>query len=183
MLKIITLRKDKITDFAKERNDLLKKTNTDWGLFLDSDEEIYNLQFTIYNKFSSYKIKRDTYFLGKFIGSDYPTRLVKKGSGRWKRRVHEVWETNSKVGLLKNAVIIHNTANDLKNYIDKINYYSKLHALANKEEGKKSSLLKIIFFPIGKFIVTLVKSKNVVFSIMQSFHSFLAWTELYFLHS
>ncbi len=174
---IISLNKNNITDFAFERNKLLKKAKTDWALFLDTDEKIKNLEFDINHKFSSYKIKRDTYFLDIFVGSDYPIRLVKKGSGIWKRKVHEVWRTKRKVGQVKSNYIVHTTSNNLKDYINKINFYSSLHAQANKEEGKKSNLFKIIFFPIGKFIMTLVKSRNMVFSIMQSLHSFLGWVK------
>ena len=61
-----------------------------------------------------------------------------------------------------------------------MNYYSDLHAKENLKEGKRSTLYKIIFFPIAKFFVSLIKSKHIVFSIMQSLHSYLSWTKLYF---
>ena len=79
--------------------------------------------------------------------------------------------------------IIHNTAVNLATYVNKINNYSTLHARANLKEGKKSNLLKIIFFPMAKFIVTYLRSRHIVFSIMQSLHSYLSWTKLYFLQS
>jgi hypothetical protein len=180
--EVFTLKKDHITDFAAERNDLLQKAKKDWVLFIDSDEKISDTNLHISNKYSGYKIRRDNYFLKKFIGSDWIIRLGKKGAGKWVRRVHETWEINGKVGMLKEH-LVHNTADSLSDYITKINYYSDLHALANKEEGKGSSLFKIFAYPIWKFIQTLFKSRNVVFSIMQSFHSFLSWSKLYFLHS
>ena len=37
-VSIITLKKEKIVDFAKERNLLLEKSDADWILFLDTDE-------------------------------------------------------------------------------------------------------------------------------------------------
>ncbi|MEK7550906.1 MAG: hypothetical protein AAB535_03955 [Patescibacteria group bacterium] len=192
ILEIITLSKKNITDFAKERNLLLSKAKKEWVFFIDSDEVINNLEFTgkagqasltINNKFSGYKIRRDNYFLGQYVGSEKIIRLAKKSAGKWERRVHEIWKINGKVGYINNPVIIHNTAGNLNQYIKKINYYSDLHAQANKEEKKKSNLFKIIFYPIAKFIVTLIKSKNMVFSIMQAFHSYLSWSKLYFLHS
>lgn len=190
MLSTLTLNKPNITDFAKERNELLKKSKSEWNLYLDSDESISNFQLSrptslsISNEFSSYQLPRKTYFLKKIIGIDYPIRLVKKGTGKWVRKVHEVWvpNKNSKIGIWKEE-LVHNTADNLTDYLNKINKYSTLHAEANLEEGKKSTLFKIIFFPIAKFFVTLVKSKHLVFSIMQSLHSYLSWTKLYFLQS
>lgn len=183
-MKILTLNKPTITDFAYERNKLLEKVkNNEWVLFLDSDEELNDdLGFTN-NEYEAYYLKRKNYFLELYVGTDKIVRLVKKGTGKWVRSVHEVWKPNkihSRGGILKSPVIIHNTASNLTDYLNKINNYSSLHAKANQDEGKKSSVLKIIFLPIAKFVVTLIKSKNVVFSIMQSLHSFLSWTKMYF---
>jgi len=187
--KIIVLMKKDVADFAKERNLLLEKTKADWVLFLDSDEiltpelenEIKNLNPDHYG---AYYIKRKNYFLGRYVGTDKIIRLIKKGSGKWRRLVHETYHPRggTEVGLLKNY-LIHNTAKNLHAYIDKVNNYSTLHALANKKEGKKASVFKIIFYPIFKFIQTYAKSRHVVFSIIQSFHSFLSWAKLYFLRS
>lgn len=173
----ITLDKKGITDFAEERNKLLEKAKSEWVMFLDSDEKISNFQFPISNEFTSYQFTRKNYFLNQYVGEDKIIRLVKKGTGRWERRVHETWKsTGGKVGTLKTP-IIHNTADNLHDYIDKINFYSDLHAKANRQEDKRSDLIKIVFYPIGKFITTLVKSKNIVFSIIQSLHSFLSWSK------
>lgn len=181
MLSTLRLNKPNITDFAFERNNLLKNAKTDWVLFLDSDEKLSKPIVKISNEFDGYILNRKNYFLGQYVGTDRIVRLGKKNAGKWKRKVHEIWEIN-KVGEIDNY-IIHNTAVNLAAYVKKINYYSDLHAIANLKEGKKSNLFKIIFFPIGKFIFTLVKSKHVVFSIMQSLHSYLSWTKLYFLQS
>lgn len=182
--EIITLKKDGITDFAAERNRLLAKARKEWVLFLDSDERVIGGQWPVAGNFVAYCLRRKNYFLGKYVGSEWLVRLGRKSAGKWVRRVHETWDIKSHpAGVIRNLYIIHDTANNLKDYIGKINYYSGLHALANKEEGKRSNLFKIIFYPVGKFIVTLIKSKHVVFSIMQAFHSYLSWSKLYFLQS
>lgn len=197
MLNILTINKPNITDFAKERNILLNNSKNEWNLFLDSDEKITRPEVTKFYKYqidsitswanntqiTCYKIKRKNYFLGQYVGTDKIIRLVKKGTGKWMRVVHEVWvpNDNSKVGNIDDIYIIHDTAANLIDYINKMNNYSTLHAKANLVEGKKANIFKIIFFPIGKFILTLIKSKNIVFSIMQSLHSYLSWTKLYFL--
>lgn len=179
-INILVLKNKKVTDFDKERNKMLQESNSDWNLFLDSDEKISKIPKVQNSKQEAYKIKRKNYFLKQYVGDDYLIRLVKKGTGKWVRKVHEYWEPdkNSKIGI-RNEEIVHNTADSLQDYINKMNYYSMLHARANSEENKKSNLFKIIFYPILKFIMTLLKSKNIVFSIMQSFHSFLSWTKLY----
>lgn len=182
--EVVTLNTPNVKDYAKARNDLLKKSNSDWVLFLDSDEKLENKEINVDGNSDCYYFYRKNYFLGQYVGSDKIIRLVKKGTGTWKREVHEVWVANhgNRVGFIGNS-IIHNTAISLSDYLNKMNIYSDLHAKANAKEGKRSTIIKIIFFPIGKFIITLIKSKHVVFSIMQSLHSFLSWTKLYFLQS
>lgn len=181
--KILTLSKDNIKNFAKERNDLMNKNDSQWFLFLDSDEkiskELYEeIKKIVPGKYQSFVIKRTNYFLNLFVGQDKIIRLVKKGSGKWVRAVHEVFVSNEPIGKLEGS-ITHYTAQGLSGYIRKINKYSTIHSIENKKEKKNSNLFKIIFFPIFKFFQTLFKSKNTVFSIMQSFHSFLAWSKQY----
>lgn len=184
-VEIITLYKKGITDFAKERNKLLKNAKSEWVFFIDSDErvsealasEIKNLKLKIINYDGLY-VRRRNYFCGQYVGEDKIIRLGKKNAGKWVRRVHETWEIKGRVGELKNP-IIHNTGDNLSDYIKKINFYSTLHAEANRQEGKKSSLFKIIFYPKMKFLQTFLKSRHFVFSLMQAFHSYLAWSKLW----
>lgn len=187
-IETIVLHKPNITDYAAARNEELKKSKAEWVLFLDSDEKLSpelqkEITLTINKvpnlvKFGGFYIKRKTYFIGNFVGEDKVLRLATKDSGKWIRAVHEIWDVKTRIGTLQNC-IVHNTANNLHDYLNKVNKYALLHSQENKKEGKKSNLYKIVFFPAGKFLITLVKSRNVVFSIMQSFHSFLAWSELW----
>ena len=181
--EILTLDKQDITDFARERNLLLAKAKLPWVLFLDTDEKISNgleselksLDLTGYNGFY---IKRKIIFLGKEIGEDKVIRLGKKDAGKWNRAVHEKWNIKGKVGTLKNY-IIHETANNLHEYIGKMNKYSTIHAVENKKEGKHSNLFKIIVFPKLKLLQNLLLGRGFTFSMLQSFHSFLGWTKLW----
>lgn len=180
-VNVLVLNKKNIKNFAIERNLMLEKSKDDWNLFLDTDEKIATTSFNIDESYSGYYLIRKNFFLGIPSGQDKIIRLVKKRTGSFVRGVHEYWEPKKgyKIGKL-NQVIIHNTAKDLASYIDKMNTYSSLHAKENHKERKTPSLFKIIFLPLFKFIVTYLKTKNVVFSIMQSFHSFLSWTKMYF---
>ena len=181
-MNILTLNKPNIRDFALARNVLLSKSKSDWNLFLDRDEILSKPITNVSNKYDCYFLYRKNYFLKSYVGTDQMIRLVKKGTGKWQRAVHETWMPNkiSSKGVLLDSVIIHNTADNLSDYLVKVNNYSTIHARENKKEGKTSSIFKIIFYPLGKFILTLIKSKNIVFSIMQSLHSYFSWTKMYF---
>lgn len=181
--QIITLNKKDIHDFAEERNMLLKNADKEWVLFLDSDEtlspelkkEIEDLDPKDYEGFY---IRRKIIFLGQNCGSDKVLRLGRKTSGRWIRKVHETWGIKGETGELNNY-IIHNTAEDLHLYIEKMNKYSDLHARENISEGKKTSLFKIIFYPKVKLLKNLLSGRSFVFSMLQSFHSFLGWAKIW----
>lgn len=182
-LEIITLNKPNITDFAAERNVLLKKSKSEWVLFLDMDETISkDLEKEIDNLDPKdevgFVIKRKIIFLGKEIGEDKVLRLGKRGAGKWQRAVHETWQMKGKTGEL-GSYIIHNTADNLHCYIEKINNYSTIHATENMKEGKNSNLGKIIFFPKIKFLQNFILGRGFVFGMLQSFHSFLGWVKIW----
>ncbi|MDO8341064.1 MAG: hypothetical protein Q7T59_03755, partial [Candidatus Woesebacteria bacterium] len=128
-LEIITLNKKNISNFSLERNNLLEKSKSEWILFLDKDEivtnelkdEIINEINNLPNKYKGYYIKRKIKFLNKIVGHDRVLRLAKKNSGKWVRRVHEVWQVKGPTKQLKNY-IIHTTGETLHDYIEKINF-------------------------------------------------------------
>lgn len=184
---VITIKNKVISDFSDERNRALRQTEEEWVLFLDSDEiltpqlknEIDNLKPD--KNINGYYIKRHGMVEEKLL------RLARKNAGKWERCVHETWKIKGEVGLLENT-IIHQEEKDLFKMIKKANFYSTLHAKANRSEGKKSNLLKIIVFPLLKFSQTYFIKKaykkgalGIVFSFIQSLQSFLSWTKLYFL--
>lgn len=183
-MKIITLTKKNITHFAGQRNNLLKNTKNEWVFFLDKDEKLSpelarELKKFTKNKQTIYKgyyVRRKNYFLGQYVGTDKVIRVGKKKSGYWQRRVHEKWKIEGAVGEL-NGFIIHNTADSVYEMIFKVNRYSTLHAIANASDRKKSSILKIIIFPILKFFQSMSEGKGVILGVLLSFHSFLAWTK------
>ena len=179
MVEFITLRKEGITDFAKERNELLKKAKGDWIFFVDTDETIspalrHEINRAVNKPISGYYVYRENFFLGKHIGRDKILRLGRKNAGRWVRRVHEVWKVEGKLCQLKNP-LVHNSAVNLHEFVHKINFYSTLHSQENLSRGKRSNLFKIVCYPVAKFIQSLLIGRGFVFSMFQSFHSFLSW--------
>ena len=141
-----------------------------------SDELKKELNNLNTQNYSGFIIKRKIIFLGQEIGEDKVIRLVKRNSGKWVRAVHETWQTRQEVRPL-DGYLIHNTADNLHDYIEKMNIYSDIHAKENLREGKRSSIFKIIFYPKLKFIQNILSGRGFVFSILQSFHSFLGWAK------
>lgn len=186
-VSIITLKKNKIDDFAKERNEALKNADHEWVLFLDSDETLSPELKTEIEILKPDSEVAGYYITRKGIVEEQILRLARKTAGKWERCVHEVWYIKGKVGYLKNY-IVHNENMVISEIVTKADFYSTLHAKANKLEGKKSNILIISLSSFIKFFQTFIVkkaykkgTKGFVFSIFQSFQSFLSWTKLYFL--
>ncbi|MCH7641055.1 glycosyltransferase family 2 protein [Patescibacteria group bacterium] len=186
------------SDFAAQRNYGLKKSNGDWILFVDADERISRaLASEIIQTINNPTLEFDGFYLrrvdsmwgrklnyGEFGGVKL-LRLARKDSGNWVRRVHEVWRVEGNTYNLSNP-ILHYPHPTVRDFVRHINSYSTLHAQANKEEGKKSNLLKIMFWPPGKFFYNyffklgfLDGLSGFVSAIIMSFSSYLAWGKLW----
>jgi glycosyltransferase involved in cell wall biosynthesis len=185
-------------NFANQRNFGLEKAKNEWVLFLDSDERITKkLSDEINNAIeeptvSGYFIKRIDNIWGKVIkhgetGNIKLLRLARRNAGKWKREVHEEWIVYGKTKLLVNS-IIHYPHQTFEEYIKDINYFSDLHAKANFNEGKKSNIFKVIFYPKFKFIKDyflylgfLDSIQGLLIALIMSMHSFLSWSKLWIL--
>ena len=185
-------------NYAKQKNFALKKVEEGWVMFLDADERVSEglkkelIAAAKSEIYSAYEVRRIDKFLGKWlkygdIGVYRDIRMMKKNSGKWKRRVHEYFETKVKVGKLHNP-ILHYSHTTIRKLINSTNRWSSWHARANQEEGKRSSIIKIIFWPKAKFIDSYIIKRGFVdglpgfvFAVFVSFHSFLAWSKLWLL--
>lgn len=185
-------------DFAAQRNFGLNKAKGEWVLFVDADERISSeLAQEVLEKIKDktvhgYYLSRLDYFKGKALkhgemGTVSLLRLAKRKSGAWKRGVHETWEIKGKVGNL-NHPISHYPHGTYAKFVENINRYSSLHAKENKKEEKRASIIKIIFFPIAKFIQNWIIKlgfmdgvHGFVVAVTMSFHSFLSWSKLWLL--
>lgn len=175
-------------NFAAQRNFGLTKARNDWVFFLDSDETI-NKKINIQPGFDGLYIKRLDNWMGKKIGfgetNSLFLRLAKKKSGRWVRKVHEIWDVSGNVGVLKN-IINHYPHPTVAEFINEISVYSVIHSRENKKSGKNSGIGKILFFPFLKFVNNFViksgfrdGTHGFVIAMLMSFHSFLAWSNLW----
>ena len=157
--------------FAKERNYLLEKTPGDWFLFLDTDEKISpELKKEIEHcdfKHDGYYIARKDYFMGKLLrfgetGNIKLLRLGKKGTGEWKRKVHEYWDIKN-AGELKGTIEHHPSLT-----IQKINYYSDIDA----QEFGKFEYWQLVKPPL-KFLVNYFVKLGFLDGKAGFFHAFL----------
>ena len=154
---IITLNQPNIKDYSKARNLDLKKTKTDWVLFLDGDEQLtpklkLEIEKAIHNKKYNYQLKRKDWFLGKTLHFGETsvfrsTRLIQPGTGQWKGKVHEEFISKLPTKTLKSP-LIHKRNISLAQFIDRLNTYSTLKS----QTEKRFSLFKLLFFPPLKFI-------------------------------
>lgn len=187
-------------NFATQRNFGLRKAQGKWVLFIDADERVTEdlrneiVQITndpLVNYLGCY-LKRVDYIWGKKLKHGETAnikllRLARRNVGKWERRVHEVWGVEGKTRKLKNP-LMHYPHPTLVDFIASANNMSSLHAKANLEEGKKSSLIKIIIWPTGKFISNFIFKigfldgvQGFIVALVMSFHSYLAWSKLWFL--
>lgn len=161
-------------DFAGQRNFGLEKAKGEWVLFVDADEEVTEeLKTEITSKIKvvgsrttvmdkgrgikemGYFLQRRDIFLGKELrfgetGKIKLLRLGKKGAGEWKRNVHEYWDIQGKSGSLKNP-LLHHSHSSIREFMQRINFYSEIDAGALKNEGKSFQYWRAVINPVGKF--------------------------------
>jgi glycosyltransferase involved in cell wall biosynthesis len=185
-------------DFSEIKNYGLSKAKGDWVLFVDADEEVSQpLQKNIMealkvkNDKSGYFIKREDVLFGREMkfgeSGRYFLRLAGREEAKWVRAVHETLTVSGSTSKLEGN-LSHNSHETVTDFINTINKYSNIHASENLKEGKRSTVIKIIFFPVLKFFEDygmrlgfLDGNYGLVSAILMSFHSFLAWSKLYML--
>ena len=79
-------------------------------------------------------------------------RLARRKAGTWQRKVHEKWVINGQIGELSEP-LHHFPHPDIKEFIEKINWYTELETTEYANESTMMSVLKLFLFPPAKFIV------------------------------
>jgi len=184
-------------DFAAQRNFGLEKAEGNWVLFVDADERVSpelaeEIKKTIKKTdFDGFYLKRQDWFGGRWLKHGETAnvrllRLARKGSGKWKRKVHEVWEIKGKISELENP-FLHYPHPTISDFLKQINFHSTLHAEALRDEKVRPSLFQLIANPLGKFIQNYIFKlgfldgmPGFIVAMMMSFHSFLSRAKLYF---
>lgn len=189
-------------DFAGQRNFGMDKAKGEWILFVDADEEVSDelkkeivslFHGSIGRKIDAHYLKRRDFWWGrelkygevKKLRNRGIIRLMRRGSGKWIGKVHEEFETDSKIGRL-NSFINHYPHPSVKDFLQEVNFYSTLRAKELLNQREPASIGKIILFPFSKFILTYFIKLGVLdgpagfaYAFFMSFHSFLVRAKLY----
>jgi glycosyltransferase involved in cell wall biosynthesis len=185
-------------NFSSQRNFALSKAKNEWVFFVDADERVSDQMLgEIKQEIKDtdkvgYYIKRKDVLWGRVLlhgetGNIRFIRLVKKGGGRWRGRVHEYFDLKGKSGILNNE-LTHYPHQTVSEFLAEIGLYSSLRARELYEEGVRSSVISIILYTKGKFLLNyfaklglLDGTQGLIFAIMMSFHSFLVRSKLWLL--
>src|SRR2546428_13245289 len=102
---------------------------------------------------SAYAIARRNRFLGRWLahGEGYPdwsVRLFDRRRARWSDDpVHERVICNGAVGSLRGD-LLHESAESLDAYLTKQNRYTTLQAARLHEQGRRASIVWLVFSPV-----------------------------------
>lgn len=187
-------------NFSQHRNFALSHVETEWAIFIDSDERVTTkLAKEIQSKLIedpnavAYRLHRYDYFLGKHLahgdtGNWNQVRLGKVKQGKWHSPVHETWEFSGHIGQLDNY-LVHYPHPTISNFIEDINFYTTIRAKELFSQGKVSTWWHIILYPCAKFIRSYFFEKGYldgvhgfVHAMLMTFHSFLVRSKLYVLN-
>ena len=185
--------------YGQQKNFANSLAKGPWILSLDADEEVSELlQNEIRNCLSAsrdtvdaYDMPRLTFHMGKSVrhGGWYPdraVRLFRKDKGQWTEPlVHERLYVSGRRGHLKNP-LWHYSYQSTEDQVARLNHYSTLRALEMWKKGKNSSLGKIIWRPVVKWLEVycfklgfLDGKRGWVLAMTAAFSSFMQWVKLW----
>jgi len=186
--------------FGKTKQLAVNNAKYDWIFSIDADEEvsprlaekIKDLKLNKFDYHSGFKIKRESFYLGKkirFSGwqNDNPLRLFNKNFGSFNdREVHEMVVMNEQSLAFISEPIIHYPYESLFHHVNKINHYTDLTSINYSKKGKKSSIAFSLLSSFYKFFKTYIirlgfldGKEGFVLSIMSSYSNLLKYLKLW----
>jgi len=182
-----------ITNFSKVRNWALKQVQTDWVLFIDSDEQLETgglsqiIQILTQTRSSALAVWRRDIFLNQPLkfgeaGHQSLPRVFKKTQVKYWGAVHERPKVVGQT-LQTNILLFHNSHASISEFISKISRYAQLVAKERSSQGLESLpiiWLKLLTFPWFKLFVNLIVKqgfrdgwRGIVYALVMSLHSLL----------
>lgn len=149
--------------FGRQKQFAVSEARYEWVLCLDVDERVTpRLQDSIRTALhtqthKAWRMPRRNRFLGRWLehGEGYPDwslRLFHRQFASWSNDpVHEAVITTVDVGTMAGD-LLHDSAEDVKTYLDKQNRYSSLHAEALFQQGVRAGYFKLLLSPLARFI-------------------------------
>ena len=152
------------TGYVDQKNYAAEQASHDWIFSLDADERIPaaladEIRSVLAGDppYHGYRIPRVAFHLGRWIRTtdfypDYQTRLYNRRFAVWQGRyVHESVAVDGPSGQLKNE-LQHYSFSDLRDQIQRINYYSTLSARQMFESGRRTGPVEILVHPPAAFL-------------------------------
>lgn len=187
--------------FGQQKNYAMHHAKHNWVLNLDADEVVSTeLRESLEQFLSTVSDKPDVggamfprraKYLGRWIlhGGWYPNmilRLARKDMARWSEpAVHETLVVSGKVESLRGD-LLHFTFRDVADQVRTNARYAVEGAKVAESRGERSSILKILCKPVGKFIETYFVKRGFldgfpgfVISVNASHSLFMKYVELY----
>ena len=148
--------------FGRQKQFAVAQARNDWVLCLDADERLSpELARSVRAALEApvapvYRMRRRNRFLGRWLshGEGYPdwsTRLFDRRNAAWSDDpVHEKVLYSVTPGSLEGD-LLHESAEDLANYLQKQNRYSTLAAQQLFERGQSAGALQLVLSPFVRF--------------------------------
>jgi glycosyltransferase involved in cell wall biosynthesis len=149
--------------FGRQKQFAVDQARNDWVLCIDADERVSEVlaasisRALVQPESVVFRMTRCNRFLGRWLrhGEGYPdwsARLFDRRSARWSDDpVHEKVLYAVTPATLQGD-LLHESAEDLAEYLEKQNRYTTLAARQLFESGRSASSLQLIFSPIIRFV-------------------------------
>ena len=151
--------------YIEQKNFATAKAKNDWVLSLDADEALTpELKATILSTFpdpqaDGYTLNRITNYCGTWVRHsgwypDVKLRLYDRRKGQWTGvNPHDRFRLNLGSSMLHlNGDLQHYSYNTISDHIKQIDRFSTIGALSMFNKGVRSSILKIIYKPVARFM-------------------------------
>jgi glycosyltransferase involved in cell wall biosynthesis len=184
-------------NYAAQKNAAIQYATQKWVLSLDADEVLSEslrmsiknvVQGDIENPSVAYKIRRVLVYMGKRLrfgkATDYPIRLFQKDKATFVGTVHEKLEVQGAIGCLRGE-LLHYSYENLDDYFNRFNRYTKMIAEKHKKNGKKISLPLHFFRPGAEFFYRYIirlgcldGSAGFSYALLSSLYAFVKYEKL-----
>lgn len=157
-----TILVEPMQNFASSRNEALEHINTEWTVFIDSDEILTQSWWDELSQFvqdwrvEAVYTKRHDLFHGQILqhGEVGAQRLLRAcrtslGRRRWTRPVHEVWQPPALSTRTLQAPLLHAAHQDLHDFMETIQHYLVTESTMSTAA---EPLWKLFLFPPSKFL-------------------------------
>jgi len=149
--------------YGRQKQLAVSKASKEWVLCVDADERVTDtLRASIESaltapQFDAYQFRRCNRFLRRWLrhGEGYPDwslRLFDRRRARWSEDpIHEKVVADGSVGRL-DGDLLHESAESIHVYLEKQNLYTTLQAEQAYRQGRRPSVVKMLFGPVVRFL-------------------------------